>query len=88
MSETPKEQHPNADKSEEEVDEEIKESFPASDPPSIGGGARIESNSQGSGTAHPAVKVGVRSMSGCQRLAFLCVARLAALARSTMAAVR
>lgn len=36
------EQHPNADKSEKQIDEQVEESFPASDPPSTGGTTRIE----------------------------------------------
>lgn len=32
-----KEQHPHSDKSEKQIDHEVEESFPASDPPSTGG---------------------------------------------------
>jgi hypothetical protein len=37
------EQHPNSDKSEHNIDEAVEESFPASDPPSIGGVTKISS---------------------------------------------
>ncbi|MEZ0604133.1 hypothetical protein ACAX43_18525 [Paraburkholderia sp. IW21] len=36
-----KEQHPNADKSEKQIDKEGEDSFPASDPPSTGGTTKI-----------------------------------------------
>ncbi len=35
------EQHQNNDKSEHNIDEAVEDSFPASDPPSIGGVTRI-----------------------------------------------
>ncbi|MFM0038742.1 hypothetical protein PQQ53_18460 [Paraburkholderia strydomiana] len=36
-----KEKHPHADKSEKQIDKEVEDSFPASDPPSTGGTTRI-----------------------------------------------
>jgi len=36
-----KEKHPHADKSEKQIDEQVEESFPASDPPSTGGTTKI-----------------------------------------------
>jgi hypothetical protein len=36
-----KEKHPNADKSEKQIDKEVEDSFPASDPPSTGGTTKI-----------------------------------------------
>jgi hypothetical protein len=38
---THKEKHPNADKSEKQIDKEVEDSFPASDPPSTGGTTKI-----------------------------------------------
>jgi hypothetical protein len=35
------EQHPNSDKSERNVDKAVEDTFPASDPPSIGGVTKI-----------------------------------------------
>ena len=35
------EQHPNSDKSEHNVDKAVEDTFPASDPPSIGGVTKI-----------------------------------------------
>ncbi|MBW0446331.1 hypothetical protein EN871_07385 [bacterium M00.F.Ca.ET.228.01.1.1] len=40
MPET-KEQHPNADKTEKQIDKEVEDTFPASDPPSTGGTTKI-----------------------------------------------
>jgi hypothetical protein len=37
----PKEQHPHANKSEKQIDAEVEDSFPASDPPSTGGTTRL-----------------------------------------------
>jgi hypothetical protein len=36
-----KEKHPHADKSEKQIDKEVEDSFPASDPPSTGGTTKI-----------------------------------------------
>lgn len=36
-----KEKHPNADKSEKQIDKQVEDSFPASDPPSTGGTTKI-----------------------------------------------
>jgi hypothetical protein len=38
---THKEKHPHADKSEKQIDKEVEDSFPASDPPSTGGTTKI-----------------------------------------------
>jgi hypothetical protein len=38
---TQKEKHPHADKSEKQIDQEVEDSFPASDPPSTGGTTKI-----------------------------------------------
>jgi hypothetical protein len=38
---THKEKHPHSDKSEKQIDKEVEDSFPASDPPSTGGTTRI-----------------------------------------------
>ena len=43
MATSPKEQKPASEKSEEDVDETIEDTFPASDPPATGGTTRIES---------------------------------------------
>jgi hypothetical protein len=39
---TQKEQHPHSEKSEKQIDKQVEDSFPASDPPSTGGTTRIE----------------------------------------------
>lgn len=44
---THKEKHPNADKSEKQIDKEVEDSFPASDPPSTGGTTRIVPDKDG-----------------------------------------
>ncbi|MFM0054246.1 hypothetical protein [Paraburkholderia phytofirmans] len=36
-----KEKHPHSDKSEKQIDKEVEDSFPASDPPSTGGTTKI-----------------------------------------------
>jgi len=41
MATTPTEQNPNSKNSDDLVDESIEETFPASDPPAIGGTTRI-----------------------------------------------
>lgn len=38
---THKEKHPHAGKSEKQIDNEVEDSFPASDPPSTGGTTKI-----------------------------------------------
>jgi hypothetical protein len=43
MATNPKEQNPASDKSEEDVDKAVEDTFPASDPPATGGTTRIES---------------------------------------------
>jgi hypothetical protein len=42
----PKEQHPNSHREEEDVDKAVEDTFPASDPPSLGGVTRIESDDE------------------------------------------
>ncbi|WP_187631165.1 hypothetical protein [Paraburkholderia sp. UCT31] len=44
MATNPKEQNPADDKSEEDVDKAVEDTFPASDPPATGGTTRIESD--------------------------------------------
>ncbi|MBB5446648.1 MULTISPECIES: hypothetical protein [unclassified Paraburkholderia] len=39
---TNKEKHPHAEKSEQQIDKQVEDSFPASDPPSTGGTTKIE----------------------------------------------
>jgi len=43
----PKEQHPNADKTEKQIDKEVEDTFPASDPPSTGGTTKIMTDDEG-----------------------------------------
>ncbi|MFP3567035.1 hypothetical protein [Paraburkholderia sp. SIMBA_030] len=43
MATSPKEQKPTREKSEDDVDKAIEDTFPASDPPATGGTTRIES---------------------------------------------
>jgi hypothetical protein len=43
MATSPKEQHPNTDKSEKDVDKSVEDTFPASDPRATGGTTRIDS---------------------------------------------
>jgi hypothetical protein len=43
MATDPKQQNPASDKSEEEVDKAVEDTFPASDPPATGGTTRIRS---------------------------------------------
>jgi hypothetical protein len=43
MATSPKEQNPKSDKSEDDVDKAVEDTFPASDPPATGGTTRIES---------------------------------------------
>jgi hypothetical protein len=45
------EQHPNHDKSEAMVDEGLKESFPASDPPATDGITRIDDDGEEQGSS-------------------------------------
>ena len=42
-----KEQHPHANKSEKQIDKEVEDSFPASDPPSTGGTTKIVPDKDG-----------------------------------------
>jgi hypothetical protein len=44
----PKEQHPNADKTEKQIDNEVEDTFPASDPPSTGGTTKIVTDDEDS----------------------------------------
>ncbi|MFM0487123.1 hypothetical protein [Paraburkholderia graminis] len=44
----PKEQHPNADKTEKQIDKEVEDTFPASDPPSTGGTTKIVTDDEDS----------------------------------------
>ncbi|MBB5463938.1 hypothetical protein HDG32_000031 [Paraburkholderia sp. CI2] len=39
---TNKEKHPHSEKSEQQIDTQVEDSFPASDPPSTGGTTKIE----------------------------------------------
>ncbi|WP_233854730.1 hypothetical protein [Paraburkholderia sp. HD33-4] len=39
---THKEKHPHSEKSEKQIDKQVEDSFPASDPPSTGGTTKIE----------------------------------------------
>lgn len=41
MTEQQKEKHPHGNKSEKQIDKEVEDSFPASDPPSTGGTTKI-----------------------------------------------
>jgi hypothetical protein len=43
MATSPKQENPASDKSEEDVDKAVEDTFPASDPPATGGTTRIES---------------------------------------------
>ncbi|WP_162842064.1 hypothetical protein [Paraburkholderia monticola] len=43
MATDPKQHNPASDKSEEDVDKAVEDTFPASDPPSTGGTTRIAS---------------------------------------------
>ncbi|MCC8405794.1 hypothetical protein LJ655_28725 [Paraburkholderia sp. MMS20-SJTN17] len=43
MATNPKQRNPSGDKSEEDVDKAVEDTFPASDPPATGGTTRIES---------------------------------------------
>jgi hypothetical protein len=42
-----KEKHPHADKTEKQIDKEVEDSFPASDPPSTGGTTKIVPDTHG-----------------------------------------
>ena len=44
----PKEQHPNADKTEKQIDKQVEDTFPASDPPSTGGTTKIVTDDEDS----------------------------------------
>ncbi|CCD41172.1 hypothetical protein BKIR_c9_5464 [Candidatus Paraburkholderia kirkii UZHbot1] len=41
-----KEQHPNSDRDDEDLDRAVEDTFPASDPPATGGVTRIESDEE------------------------------------------
>jgi hypothetical protein len=43
MATSPKEQNPTSDKSEDDVDKAVEDTFPASDPPATGETTRIDS---------------------------------------------
>ncbi|WP_244196604.1 hypothetical protein [Paraburkholderia hospita] len=43
MTTKPKEQKPTTEKSEDDIDKAVDDTFPASDPPATGGTTRIES---------------------------------------------
>ncbi|SAK86628.1 hypothetical protein AWB75_05864 [Caballeronia catudaia] len=47
MATTPKEQNPTSEKSEDQVDKSVEDTFPASDPPATGGTTRIETDEDG-----------------------------------------
>ncbi|MFM0731173.1 hypothetical protein PQQ52_11870 [Paraburkholderia sediminicola] len=42
-----KEKHPHANKTEKQIDKEVEDSFPASDPPSTGGTTKIVPDTHG-----------------------------------------
>ncbi|MDR3386179.1 MAG: hypothetical protein P4L92_03935 [Rudaea sp.] len=44
MATKPSEQNPKSDKSEEDVDNALEDTFPASDPPATGGSTRVQSD--------------------------------------------
>jgi hypothetical protein len=48
---THKEKHPHADKSEKQIDKEVEDSFPASDPPSTGGTTKIVPDNEATSTS-------------------------------------
>jgi hypothetical protein len=43
MATNPKQENPASNKSEEDIDKAVEDTFPASDPPATGGTTRIES---------------------------------------------
>ncbi|WP_454830477.1 hypothetical protein [Paraburkholderia xenovorans] len=45
----PKEKHPHADDSEKQIDKQVEDSFPASDPPSTGGTTEMVPDEDASG---------------------------------------
>jgi len=51
---TNKEKHPHSEKSEKQIDRQVEDSFPASDPPSTGGTTKIvpDSDKEKSGHKH------------------------------------
>lgn len=49
MATSPKEQNPNSEKTDTEVDKAVEDTFPASDPPAVGGSTRIESEDDDDG---------------------------------------
>ncbi|CAL8481095.1 hypothetical protein [Caballeronia sp. S22] len=52
MATMPKEQNPTSEKSEDQVDKSVEDTFPASDPPSTGGTTRIETDEDGTTPEH------------------------------------
>ena len=57
---THKEKHPHSEKSEKQIDTQVEDSFPASDPPSTGGTTRIEPEKDKGKAGHdkPAAQTG------------------------------
>ena len=51
MVTTPKEQNPTSERSDENVDRAVEDTFPASDPPASGGTTRIEPEQADDGRA-------------------------------------
>ena len=51
-----KEKHPHSHKSEKQIDRQVEDSFPASDPPSTGGTTRIVPDKNAASKDKPAVK--------------------------------
>ncbi|WP_454873671.1 hypothetical protein [Paraburkholderia xenovorans] len=51
-----KEKHPHANKSEKQIDREVEDSFPASDPPSTGGTTKIVPDKDAASQDKPATR--------------------------------
>ena len=51
-----KEKHPHSNKSEKQIDSEVEDSFPASDPPSTGGTTKIVPDKDAASQDKPADK--------------------------------
>jgi hypothetical protein len=49
---THKEKHPHSEKSEKQIDRQVEDSFPASDPPSTGGTTKLEPEKNKAKTGH------------------------------------
>ncbi|WP_233835572.1 hypothetical protein [Paraburkholderia sp. ZP32-5] len=49
---THKEKHPHSDKSEKQIDTQVEDSFPASDPPSTGGTTKIVPDKDNAKSGH------------------------------------